>query len=95
MTVYVLKGCTGEYSDYIEWTVRGFRTEAAAKDLCITLNERLKINGLHMEDAKCPLVFKWNAEDKSLASKTILELDNKFQLDYTGSEYRLETLEVE
>lgn len=82
MTIYVVRGQTGEYSDRSEWLVKAFRTveetqafiikcDAIAKQLFIEYkNSRWSTAGLH-------------------------PYDKKFLMDYTGTNYSYDEIDLE
>ena len=73
-------GETGEYSDYSEWNVVAFTSEALAsqfRDMCQV--EADKVNG---------------SDDYRLRHGFKHAYDTQFYCDYTGTKYRVEMVEV-
>ena len=80
-SVWIVVGETGEYSDYSEWNVAGFHTEEMAesfKDLC--QNEANKVN-----KRKADYAFRRGFKHA---------YDTQFHCDYTGTDYRVELVEI-
>jgi hypothetical protein len=84
MIVYIVTGHTGEYDDRWEWKAKAFTSKEKADNLCGALNVLVKESkGLDYED-----------RDKLMES--IQEsLDPMCSIDYTGTYYKVEELEVD
>lgn len=74
MTVFVVMGTTGEYSDRDEWAVYWFTTEAAAMDYAA--RARIFANELLARG-------RYDADGKLRRS----DLDPHFCMDYNGTDY--------
>jgi hypothetical protein len=85
MIVYIVKGNTGEYGDREDWVVRAFFNKETADDLKGGLNILVENSGRNMcyEDRE-------NLRDKIRET-----LDPNCEIDYTGTYYTIESIEVE
>ena len=79
MTIYVVQGSTGEYSDHIEWLVKAYADEKQAQTHVVLAQARA--NELY---AGVPRYYDIKGKN---------EHDPEMQTDYTGTHYAL--LEVE
>lgn len=91
MKIYIVRGYTGEYSDQSNWLVKAFNKEKSAKKLvddlsklCSLIFVEMKILGIHSEEF-----------DQYINSSGILKLDPGFLMDYTGTLYTVEEIELE
>lgn len=84
MIIYIVTGSTGEYDDRYEWNVKAFSSKEKADNLCGVLNKL-------MEGAR-DLTYK---ERSKLEEKIQKSLDLKCSIDYTGTYYNIEELEVD
>jgi hypothetical protein len=82
MKVYVVIGLTGEYSDRDEWVVCGFTSEDKAKERVELATARARALFAEYKDSY------WKEVDEKN------EYDHAFKMDYTGTTYRYEELEV-
>lgn len=89
MTIYVVFGCTGEYSDRSEWCVKAFRNEERAKDLVNNLNTSARILFQKIENGE---VDKW---DSHYNYGDHIPEDPRGYMDYTGTTYYYATVELE
>ena len=85
-SVWIVAGETGEYSDYSDWNVAAFHTEEMAesfKDLC--QNEADKANKI-----------KYGSTGDGYASRSGSKhsYDTQFYCNYTGTDYRVELVEI-
>lgn len=87
MTIYVIIGSTGEYSDRDEWLVRGFSTEEKASQFTQRANDMSK----EIEREMVRQGTYWYDKDK-IGERP---LDPNFRIDYTGTEYHCEKVEVD
>lgn len=88
MTIYIVEGSTGEYSDHTEWPVRAYRTEAAAKEmveLCSAEYRRIAI-----EMKRLGLDYYDN-----LPESCIHKYDDRMRMDYNGVNYQCYPVELE
>jgi hypothetical protein len=81
-TIYVVSGSTGEYSDRTEWMVRAFVSEDAAMNLAVKATARAK---------ELELTRKSRYEGVEGAN----EHDPVMQMDYTGTTYRYDPVELD
>lgn len=77
--IYVVQGCTGEYSDRNEWPVRAYRLEDKAKEAVQRLDEAAR-------PFNDPTFDRWTERDKFRAAMTEAG-DPDASLDYTGVKY--------
>jgi hypothetical protein len=84
MTIYIVVGSTGEYEFHTRWNVKAFVNEQKALELNQKLNALVEGSGkLHPP------------ESEPLAEAIRNSLDPKCSIDYTGTEYNIEVLELE
>ncbi len=86
MRIYLVKGNTGEYADRAEWIAKAFNNEIAAIHYCDHLN---KLGG--WEHSSTYL----NMDEQFRSLETLQEFDPKARMDYTGTYYEIESMEVE
>ena len=84
MIVYIVTGHTGEYEDRWDWNVKAFTSKEKADNLCEALNVLVK-------DSK---ELDWDDRDK-LVEKIQQSLDPMCSIDYTGTYYKVDQLEVD
>ena len=86
--VFVVFGQTGEYSDRIDWAVRGFfsRQKAEAFEFACTQAAKKWFDARAVDD---PLF----CDDEALRSA--VPGDPEFRCDYTGTDYYMIEVEVE
>ncbi len=81
MKIYVVIGYTGEYSDRTEWLVKAFNSEDAAKEHVLSATKRAK-------------EIEATREDRYRSPKAANEFDPLMQMDYTGTYYNYESVEL-
>lgn len=87
-TIYVVTGNTGEYSDYTDWIVCAYKSADAAKARVIELETLMKTLGPVTDSG-------WDARRKlEDAMKKHEHGDQYFQVDYTGTRYGYEPVEL-
>lgn len=84
--VYIVRGDTGEYSDFQMWDVAAFHSEDNAKALAARLNGWLTLNKLHRDQNNAG-GYRSSREEKPPE-------DPGFQCDYTGAKYEVWSIEV-
>lgn len=89
--VYVVRGSTGEYSDRSTWSVRAFLHELMAKDYVLFLDKK------YNEAISCYSNSSWHFDRKKLKDieEKMLKFDEQFMVDYTGTHYWYEQVELE
>ncbi len=88
--IYVVKGETGEYSDWHCWEVCASVNEDVANSFCQLLNNRLKELGL-----TCRASYNKNDfENRQNNIKQMYDLDPKCCVDYTGTSYEVSKVPV-
>lgn len=87
MTIFIVFGTTGEYSDRTEWPVKAFRDEQRAKDFVELLTS--KSREIYSEDNHS---FKYWSE---VAKHSKIPEDPNFRLDYTGTSYYYVSTQLE
>lgn len=86
MKVYVVRGSTGEYSGRSEWLVKAFLDKEEAENLVLLANQEAK--RLFTE-------YKHNTKHNNLYDfEYINTYDIKFMMDYTGTNYYIEEVEL-
>lgn len=85
LTVYVVRGSTGEYSDRSEWPVRAFMSETEAQALVLAATDRARAIEYERRD-RCDLV--------GVDSRLTNEYDSNMSMDYNGTFYNYETVEL-
>lgn len=90
MKVHVVMGATGEWSDRIEWPVRAYRSEEAARA------EVLRLTNAAMEyvTARGDDIFGANDETERLTEAHRAQYDPGFSCDYTGTSYFIYDVEL-
>ena len=90
MKIYIVKGSTGEYSDYVEWLVKAFLTEKAAQTFVEHASSIAKqIFNINQQQFLGNLL---RYTDRCIVDHP---MDPKFQEDYTGTSYTYEEIELE
>ena len=84
MSLFVVHGMTGEYSDRSEWNVGVFLTRAAAEAHEKLCTDWAIANGLHRSQEKGG--FPTDFSERSALSKTNPH-DPDMRCDYTGTDY--------
>ena len=75
--IYIVRGITGEYEDYVEWDVTSYTNKKIAKlHAKLAKKEADKINYDIWEERRNPTIY-----------------DKTFKLDYTGTDYLVVELE--
>jgi len=92
-TIYIVRGQTGIYDDHYEWNVMAFTDKQQAQFRVSILHTILKEhNALYENGIDCAA---YNDKDvKALLESEIKNFDPHFSLDYTGTEYQIEELEL-
>jgi len=90
VTIYVVMGTTGEYSDRGEWPVRAHRTKLAAEDHVARAERLAKAAfakyGSHM--------FSWQTEAEGGLSDEFKAEDPNLNWQYTGTSYFIYEVEL-
>jgi len=84
MIVYIVVGNTGEYDDRYAWNAKAFSSKEKADDLVGALNK--------LTEGARDLTYK---ERSKLEEKICKSLDPMCSIDYTGTYYNIQQLEVE
>lgn len=95
--IYVIQGTTGEYSDRADWIVCAFedKKQAATYEQDLTDLSANYFKGLKDASLHYYLVYfeELTEELKEIYTK-LLFFDPKFQMDYTGTSYWVEEIEL-
>lgn len=86
--IFIIQGNTGKYSDRCDWLVKAFFSQERAQKHMEFLNNKLK--ELELLEG-----FEGDWKKRSDNSKIMIQFDEGFHCDYTGSEYVLLTVELE
>lgn len=86
MIIFLVVGNTGEYSDYVHWNVRAFEREEDALTLSTKLNEIGSFHGQRIY----PL-----ARRNEIRTRLNEAGDPNAEVDYNGTEYRVEKMELQ
>ena len=86
--IYIVQGCTGEYSDFQEWTVCAYTSEEAARDRVVELEHILLVNKAQLG---CEYASRERAE---IAMHNAPNGDPSCTIDYTGANYHYEECEL-
>jgi len=86
MTIYVVQGSTGEYSDHVEWLVKAFYQEKQAQDF---VNELDKVADMINERIKKQGFIQYYSNKDNFNP-----LDPQFRVDYTGTNYTYYPVEL-
>lgn len=96
MTIYLVKGKTGNFINNQEWAVKSFKTQAAADNYCEQLNAIAQKTYSKEFDAQ---IANLNTIDKYKEQRRIeselLVLDENATVDNNGTYYHVEELEVD
>ena len=96
MTIYIVKGKTGNFINNQEWVVKSFKTQAAADNYCEQLNAIAQKTYRNEFDAQ---IFNLNTIDKYKEQRRIeselLVLDENATVDNNGTYYQVAELELE
>jgi len=84
MLIYVVEGSTGEYSDHREWPVKAFKDEEKAQAFVRACDAEYRL----LKSTRKPKTNYF--EDDRTHS-----LDPNFVEDYTGTNYRYYSVELE
>jgi hypothetical protein len=82
--IFVVIGSTGEYSDHREWLVRAYASEERAKEAVTHLTQRAN-----------EWIQKRESKYDGGPPEGWCELDPNMMIDYSGSTYTFETVELE
>lgn len=85
--IWIVSGATGEYSDRTEWLVKAFCTEKRAADFVDKLDDYMR-----KEKAKFGPNIGW---DNRSAIAENNPYDPNMRMDYTGTNYYYEEVELE
>lgn len=85
--IYIVYGRSGEHSDFAEWDAKAFLAQEKAIHYMQILNATLEKYGAHKT---CTNRVQSNTE----MFNEMMELDHRFQIDYTGTNYRMRPLEL-
>jgi hypothetical protein len=88
MTIYVVMGSTGEYSDHDEWMVKAFTSEVAAQRFVQECDLEAKRIDAVVEAAGWYFTY---VRDNPAAQSAC---DPRFRRDYTGTTYSYESVEL-
>jgi hypothetical protein len=91
MTIYIIFGATGEYSDHRRWIVKACASEDQATKFVDKINKWLVKNDFHYDRNNRGT---WE-NDYERRHDAVCPLDPKFHCDYTGTEYYYEPCELE
>lgn len=92
MKVYLVVGDTGQFGDRAKWTAKAFTSVSRAGAFCEELNAFLKFRGCHRDSiAQSDLYY----ESSGVTEDALQEIDPQGRIDYTGTKYEVEELEVE
>lgn len=80
MTIYIVTGSTGEYSDRTDWFVCGYRDKAQA-EVHVTLAQEWSNEKFRDDDRRCD----WDEK---------CPFDPNHQMQYTGTRYDVAELDV-
>lgn len=83
MKIFVVRGQTGEYSDRTEWPVKAFTDEDKAKEFVVQADAIARELYIQAEKSHSFWSFKGTHP-----------LDSKFEMDYTGTSYYYEEVEL-
>lgn len=83
MTIYVIRGTTGEYSDRTEWAVKAFKDKTKTLKCIIELEREAK-----------RIQFERGSEYR-LPDDYNNPLDPKMIMDYTGTSYFYDEVELD
>ncbi len=85
--VFIIYGRSGEYADFSEWDVVAFLEQDKAVSFMQKLNSTLEKYGANRACSNA-------VRDNSEMFDEMSDLDPRFQIDYTGTNYRIRPLEL-
>lgn len=86
--IYVVKGTTGEWSDRVEWLAKAFRTEKAAQEFILYLEEKYQSFNQGKRG------FNRSEKEEKALNKLMCSLDPRFHEDYTGTSWYYREVEL-
>jgi hypothetical protein len=81
--IFIVQGSTGEYSDHKDWLYKAYYSRDAAIKVAQELNAKLLELCIHRQNES--LINYYSTRMEKI--KTLHEIDPKFCLDHTGSDY--------
>lgn len=99
-TIYVVEGSCGEYSDHVDWLVKAFVDEEAAKQFVLACTAQGKQIVAFDQREDTEFGKKWKYSNKAKQACIELELglsllDPAFDYDYSGFNYTYYPVELE
>lgn len=88
--IYVIKGETGEWSDWRCWEVVASESEDVANNFCNLLNDKLRQLELDRASRSSPVSYS----DKMERIKQMEDLDPNCYVDYTGTSYEVSKVPI-
>lgn len=85
MKIYVVFGSTGEYSDRTEWLIKAFSNAEKAKELVINATQEADRIRVKYKSS----YFNWDSKNDPN------KYDPKMLLDYTGTSYYYQSVELD
>jgi hypothetical protein len=82
-TIYLVYGHTGEYEDFMEWTVRAFTSKATAEQLVLKAQEA------------ADTIFKGEGRYGLMHGTVNNPHDPEMRMDYTGTKYDIQEVMLE
>lgn len=97
-TIYLITGTTGDYEDTYEWNVKGFENKDKADLLLKKLNDLAQKGhvgnyGSNYSERSSRMGEILKAQEK--VAKQLRKLDPKASVSGSGTNYSIETLEIE
>ena len=89
MKIYIVYGCTGEYSDRQRWNVEAFKSLKKANTF------KNKLNNWLIENNASYGSINGKEEYFSLENELICPFDPDFRFDYTGAKYDITEVELD
>lgn len=87
--IYIVTGATGEYSDRSEWLIRAYTNEAQAREHVMNAENWYRQNVLNGKKK-----LSWDDYLKRSGEWGINPYDPKMEVDYTGTYYFLQEVEM-
>lgn len=98
MKVFIVFGQTGEYSDHVDWPVKGFTDKARAESFEFECTKAAKVWKEERDRRRSDPDFDWSyvgGQQELKDEKAAVPGDPSFRCDYTGTDYYTVEVEVE
>jgi hypothetical protein len=88
VTVYLVRGASGEYSDRSEWTVCAFNEKRQAERFVTQIETELRRIGTDRD------IFRLSCGARGELERQLQKIDPSAHVDYTGLRYWVEPVDI-